>query len=133
MITVDANIYISALEFGGIPMRLLHKAVDGEIEIAISQSILNEVLRILRDKFGRSEKRLSEVEEWIASFTTMVVPMQRLDVVKDDRDDNVIVECAVASGSDVIVTGDKDLLRMREYEKIKTLTPGDFIRRRIEQ
>lgn len=74
MITVDANIYISAWEFGGIPLRLLRLAVEGDLEIAISQAILNEVLRILRDKFGRSSERVAEVEAWIAGFTRMVEP-----------------------------------------------------------
>jgi len=74
LITVDANIYISACEFGGIPLRLLRLAVEGDLEIAISQAILNEVLRILRDKFGRSSERVAEVEAWIAGFTRMVEP-----------------------------------------------------------
>jgi predicted nucleic acid-binding protein len=48
-VTLDTNIYISALEFGGTPLRLLHMAVDREIEIAISQPIIDEIRRIARD------------------------------------------------------------------------------------
>ena len=56
-------------------------------------------------------------------------PTQVLDVVTDDPDDNRIVECAVASGSDCIVSGDKDLLRMGEYTGINMITVSDFLRR----
>ena len=48
-VTLDTNIYLSAVEFGGAPLRLLHMAVDGEIEIAIWQPIINETQRVLRD------------------------------------------------------------------------------------
>jgi len=45
----------------------------------------------------------------------MITPTQSLNVIAEDPDDDKIIECAVASGSDVIVTGDKDLLRRGEY------------------
>ena len=48
-VTLDTNVYVSAFQFGG--MRLLHMAVDGDIEIAVSEPIMGEVIRVLRDKF----------------------------------------------------------------------------------
>jgi predicted nucleic acid-binding protein len=53
--------------------------------------------------------------------------------VKDDPDDDRIVECAVESGSEYIVTGDKDLLRMVEHAGIKMVTVNDFLQRRMER
>ena len=64
-VTVDSNIYISAFKFGGTPLRLLRLAVEGKLEIAISQPIMDEILRVLREKFGDSPERLSEVEAWM--------------------------------------------------------------------
>ena len=49
-----------------------------------------------------------------------------LDVIKEDREDNRILECASAVGSDYIVTGDEDLLRLGRYESIRIVTPSDF-------
>ena len=66
-VTFDTKIYISALKFGGTPLRLLRLAVEGKLEIAISQPIMDEVLRVLREKFGESPERLSEVEAWMRS------------------------------------------------------------------
>jgi len=45
------NVYISALQFGGKPMQLLDMAINGEIEIAVSQPIITEVGRVLEKKF----------------------------------------------------------------------------------
>jgi predicted nucleic acid-binding protein len=57
-----------------------------------------------------------------------VAPTQTLNVT-DDPDDNRILECAVAAGSDYIVTYDKDLLRLGEYAGVKIVTAVDFLQR----
>jgi predicted nucleic acid-binding protein len=48
-VTIDTNIFVSAFEFGGTPAALLQMATDGEINVAISQAIIDETVRILRD------------------------------------------------------------------------------------
>jgi predicted nucleic acid-binding protein len=50
-------------------------------------------------------------------------------VVKDDPSDNRIVECAVAAGSDVIVSGDKHLLALGSFRGIEVMTVSDFLQR----
>ena len=57
----------------------------------------------------------------------MVTPTESLNVVTEDPDDDRILECAVASGSDVIVTGDNDLLRLRAYQSIRIMKTADFL------
>ena len=127
-ITADSNIYISALQFGGEPLVFLNQARSGEIELILSDAILDEFTRVLHDKFKWSEERLSELREEIVTFTYRVEPTQTLDVVKDDPDDNRIVECAVESGSVAIITHDNDLLRLRSYQGIKMMTVAEFLR-----
>ena len=109
--TLDTNSHISALEFGGTRLRLLHMTVEGEIEIAISQPIIDETRRILRDKFGWSQARLDDVEAWLSSITRLVALRQTLDIVKQNPPDNRILECAVEDSSLYVVSGDSDLLR----------------------
>jgi predicted nucleic acid-binding protein len=46
-----------------------------------------------------------------------------LDVIKSNPDDNKILECAVACGASYIVSGDRHLLELKEYGKIKIITP----------
>ncbi len=57
----------------------------------------------------------------------------QLDVVKADPEDNKIIECAVTAGSDYIVTGDKDLLRLGSYDAIRILNASDFLKLKQKQ
>lgn len=114
---------------GGKPAVLLEKAAEGELEVAISPSILDEVIRVLREKFGRSEEELTEDEACIRSITKLFAPAQTLSVIVEDPDDDRILECALASGSEWIVKGDKDLLRRGAYGGIGIVTVAQFLER----
>ena len=132
-VTLDTNVYVSAFEFQGMGRRLLHMAVDGDIEVAVSSAIIRETLRVLREKFDWDGYRLNDAKQQIIGLARLVEPAQTLDAVKDDPDDNRIVECAVEAGSAYIVTKDKDLLRMGEYGGIKMIRPADFLKRVMER
>ncbi len=126
--TVDSNIYVSALQFGGIGVRLIGMARSGAIRMDISEAILAETIGVLRDKFGWDGYRLHFARLDLRKFAHIVVPTQTLNV-NDDPDDNRILECAIAAGSDYIVTYDKDLLRLGEYAGIKIVRAVDFLQR----
>ena len=126
MITVDTNIYISAFKFGRRPMELLEMAARGEIEIAVSQAIIDETLSVLRDKFAFSRKRLDETRAVIEACTIMVTPTTKLNVIPEDESDNRILECALESGSDFIITGDNDLLRRSMFQKAQIVTLREY-------
>ena len=55
-----------------------------------------------------------------------VEPKLKLHVINEDEEDNKILECALAAGADIIVTGDKHLLSLGNFKKAKILTPRDF-------
>jgi len=119
--TPDTNLYISALLWGGKPKQLLQLALAGKVRLFISDAIMDEMLEVLETKFEHSPKRLAEDKEYIASCTVRCVPKIKLNVVPADEDDNWIVECAVHSRSETIVTNDKDLLRLKEYQGIRII------------
>ena len=126
--TADTNVLISALIYPrGKPYQLLQMAIAGDITLTVSQAIVDEVAEVLRRKFGARPDFIDEVRQVIGAAARMVAPAVRLDVIKDDPDDNRILECAVTAGSDVIVTGDKDLLRLRSYDSIRIVTVADFV------
>ena len=125
--TADSNIWVSGLNWYGKPHELLNLARDGTIELAISDAILDEFSRILHDKLEWSDDRLNSMRAEVATFTKRVSSSETLDVVKADPDDNRILECAVAAGSDVIVTGDAHLLQLGAYRGIKIIKVADFL------
>jgi putative PIN family toxin of toxin-antitoxin system len=99
------------------------------MELAISPPIIAEVERVLRDKFKWSDDRVREIEPRLSAFTRRVIPTEALDVVKDDPSDNRILECAKAAGSDYVVTGDLDLLRLGKYADMQIMKVSDFLNR----
>ncbi|MGA7929706.1 MAG: putative toxin-antitoxin system toxin component, PIN family [Candidatus Sulfotelmatobacter sp.] len=108
-VTADSNIYISAMNFGGAPDKLLDMARNGDIVLAISDPIVEEVTHVLRDKFGWTDEAIKLAQARIADFTEKVHPRRAIDVVKEDPSDNRILDCAEAGGSEFIVTGDAHL------------------------
>jgi putative PIN family toxin of toxin-antitoxin system len=130
-VTLDTNVYVSAFQFGGT--RLLHMAIDGDIEIAVSQPIIEEVIRVLRDKFLWDGYGLHDARQQILGLATLVTPKQTLDVVKEDEPDNRILECAAEAGSNFIISADNDLLRLGSYGGAPIMRAADFLQRCEEQ
>jgi putative PIN family toxin of toxin-antitoxin system len=127
VITLDTNIYVSALQYGGKPMALLQQALSGDIEISVSQAILDETLRVLREKFHWTAEDLDSARSLILSVARMVEPQRTLDVVHDDPTDNRILECAAEAGADCILSGDRHLLKLGEYAGIRIIRVSDFL------
>jgi predicted nucleic acid-binding protein len=63
----------------------------------------------------------------IAGFAEHVEPKQRIDMIVYDPTDNRILECAVTSGSDYLVSGDHPLLKVGQYQGCKIVTPAEFL------
>ncbi len=127
-VAADTNIYISALNFGGLPRRFLVLALEGRFELAMSPPIQAEVERILRDRFAWTDEALKSTAFHQSRMTRLVHPSQVIDAVPDDPDDNRILECATAAQSNYIVTGDKDLLRLGSYGGIEIIQVAEFLK-----
>jgi len=127
-VTLDSNIYVSALQFDGVCARILGIARIGTIRIDTSDAILTETIAVLRDKFDWSGYRLHFARLELQKLANVVEPARTFKVV-DDPDDDRILECAVEAGSDFIVTQDKDLLRLGSFQGIGILRPLEFLDR----
>lgn len=87
----------------------------------------------MREKFQATPEQLDDARNIMESCTGKVEPTIKLDVVRDDPKDNHIIECAVAAGADTIITGDKDLLRMGEYNGIKMMQVAELLGQQRER
>ena len=131
-IVCDTNVLISGVLFGGKPRRILSLAARGRITICISTAILAEVEEVLlRPKFALSPARISATLELFQQTFLHVSPSRHFQVVEDDPDDDAIIEAAVAANAEVIVTGDKHLLKIGKWREIEMLTPEGFLARRF--
>jgi predicted nucleic acid-binding protein len=102
-------------------------AEAGLIRIDISDAILGEIIRVLREDFAWDGYRLHFLRQKLLGLANHVTPRITLQVV-DDPDDDRIIECAVEAGSAYIVTNDKALLRIGEYAGIRILRISDFLK-----
>lgn len=126
-VVLDANVYISALAFGGKPKRAFQLGITRRVQVVISDPIRTEVLRTLRDKFQWSEERLADAGALIGTAATSIAPTVTLQVVERDPDDDRVLECAVTAKADLIVTGDLDLLSLGEYEGIRIVQVAQLL------
>ena len=129
-VVFDTNILVSALVFpGGRGEAALRRIIDGTDQLALSRPILDELLDVLGRKFARDAEELAHVAVFLSDIAVIVTPRRRLRVVKDEPD-NRILECAVASRADGIVTGDKELLALARYGNAGILTLRAYLESR---
>ena len=127
-VVADTNILVSALQFGGKPKQLLDLAVDGQIELAVSDAIIAEALRVLRDKFERTPEWLAEADRQIRVVARVVEPTESVTAIEADPTDDRILECAVAAEPEVIVSGDRHLLDLKSFRGMPIRRVADFLR-----
>jgi putative PIN family toxin of toxin-antitoxin system len=125
--TLDTSVYIRALHFGGPATVIIGYARAGSIRIDISDAILAETNRVLRDKFRWEEYLLQDARGKLLALGNHVSPTETLHVIKEDPDDDRILECAAAARSDFIVSEDKDLLRLVQFGNARIVSVRDFI------
>jgi putative PIN family toxin of toxin-antitoxin system len=85
------------------------------------------VRRILAEKFDWSPAMLRQTLPVIWSMGTLVVPRSAITAVRDDPDDNRILECALEAEADFVISGDRHLLSLKSYQAISVLTPRQFL------
>ena len=126
-VVFDTNILVSALVFpGGRGEAALRRIIGQTDQLVLSRPIVDELLDVLARKFARDAEELAHVAIFVTELAVVVAPKRRLRVVKDDPD-NRIIECAVAGRAEVIVTGDKALLALKLYQKIRILTLREYL------
>lgn len=126
-VVFDSNISISALVIRGSQAeKAILKIIEGEDSLVISRGIIAEVLSVLSSKFSREKEALSHVAVILSELATMTEPRERTSFFNHDPD-NRILECAIAGDADLIVTGDKDMLRAREYKGIKIISLKNYL------
>ncbi len=127
-IVVDTNIFISGIIFGGNPRKVIDLIIEGKVKLYISSDILLEIKEVLeRNKFGFSPTITQQIIFEIESISEFITPANKNSTVIRDFDDNIIIDCAVEANADYIITGDNDLLSLKEYNNIKIIKASELI------
>jgi putative PIN family toxin of toxin-antitoxin system len=121
-VVFDTNIFVSAFIIpGGLADKALLNIIEGRDDLLLSKAILDELLSVLAAKFSRDEEEISRVALFLSEIAEWTKPTETIDILKDEPD-NRILECATCGKAAVIVTGDKEMLRLGSFRDIKILS-----------
>ncbi len=123
---LDTNVLISAFTTRGLCADLL-RVILTEHELVVGEVVLDELRRVLSDRFGVPEERVDEVEAFLRTFPVVAAPSARSLArrVRDPADDAVLTSAELAA-ADLLVTGDSDLLAPDLSTAMRIVTPRAF-------
>jgi len=131
-VVFDTNVLISATMWdNSISYKLLIKLIQENREIISCVEILKEYQKVLTRDFKYTEIQTKIILEKLAGFLKLVNLRTKPNIIKDDPADNIVLACALASNSKVILSYDKHLLKLKEFNGIKIITPDEFMKRKV--
>jgi uncharacterized protein len=126
---IDTNVIVSAILFGGIPGELISLWKSGHIQPLASKDIIDEYIKVLTyPKFDLSEKEINYIlYNEILPYFEIVTLKSGQSIIQVDPSDDKFLHCAKAGKASVIISGDRHLLSLKSYGKIRILTPSQFL------
>jgi putative PIN family toxin of toxin-antitoxin system len=127
-VILDTNVVISGVFFTGVPYYILKAWRDGTVHVVVSPEILGEYQRVggvLAKQFPGVD--LDPVLNLFAAEAELTVAPPLPEPVCDDPDDDKFLACALASKTKIIISGDKQLLRVSGYRGIEVIRPRTFV------
>lgn len=125
-VVIDTNIWLSALYFSGKPAQIVNLVENKKITSVTSPFILEEIKDKMINKFDTPPFYAAGTVSYIQSLSQMV-SLKGYDYGLRDVTDNKVLETAVVGNCNSIITGDNDLLTIRNYGQITILTPNQFL------
>jgi putative PIN family toxin of toxin-antitoxin system len=130
-LVLDTNVVLSALLWEGSPKALLLLARDERVSFITSAPLIDELNGILaRRKFdGKVAESLLSVDQLVALYVDQVTLVRPAYVprIAPDPDDDVVIGTAIAGKADLIVTGDKALLSVGQYQDVRIVSVVDAL------
>ena len=132
-ITVDTNVLVSATFWYGASYRIIELVEQGKVELVLSEAIIHEFSAVLeyeeiKKKIVNKRLLMLRTVEKLVFMSKIVVPAIKIAVVKEDPDDDRILECAVAGDVNYLISKDNHLLKIVKYGKIKIVSPEEFLK-----
>ena len=128
-VVLDTNVILSALLFKGKLSKIVELWENGSFIPLISKEIFKELQRTLEyPKFHLTKNEIAIIiNNYILPYFDVADVSYPVNNICRDEDDDKFLSCAISGGSDLIVSGDMDLLSLKSYKTIKIINPMDFI------
>lgn len=107
---------------------------EGRLEFGMSCPLLAEIRSVIAKPYmqtscGVSTERIEDLLEALRDRSVLAGELPRLEIVREDPSDNILLATAAATASRYVVTNDRHLLRVWGYEDVEVITPREFLRR----
>ena len=133
-VVLDTNIIISGLFWTGTPS-LLIKYILQSHTLCFTSETLGELEKVLT--YEKFKPRIAQLSFTIPAFIDTLTkhafvvgkPSYQIQIIQQDPDDNKFLEAALATCTDVIVSGDIHLLGLKQFEGIPIMRSTAFLKR----
>ena len=127
-VVIDVNIFVSSFLWEGNPKKVVDRSIEGTDELYITQEILEQISEVLnRPKFNADKEGVKYYMKLIEEIANELISDIKIQNGSRDVDDNIILECGITGNVDYIITGDDDLLVLKEFNGIKIITPKEYL------
>ena len=127
-IVLDSNIFVSSFYWAGNPRKVFERVTNGLDELYITDEILKEIISVMsRAKFDTDIDEIEEYIKIIENYSEKLSSKNTPELLSRDKNDNKILQCGFDGNVDFIITGDNDLLVLKEYKKIKIVKPKNYL------
>lgn len=124
---IDTNILISSMFWKGAPYKIIELIIEDKIDAFVSKETMKELVDVLKKDFQTPNDIIEEELNLVNSIATIIDNYELLDVVRDEKDNHVL-SCAIKINADYIITGDNDLLELKQYENTRILKANEFLK-----
>jgi putative PIN family toxin of toxin-antitoxin system len=129
-IVLDTNVLISALIKSGKPRELILKIAKEKVQVILSKEILKEFIEVTDDprikKYVQEDTKIRFLKA-IGSISSVVRVKSKFKVLKEDPDDDIVLRTAHDGKADYIISGDRHLLSLKRFKKIKIVTVAQML------
>lgn len=123
----DTNVLIAAIITEGVCSKLLRRARAKEFYLISCPFIMTEIRRTLSKRFRLSHEEIASAIEPISEAIDQIIEHNlKVTNICRDRDDDHVLACALAAKAEYLVTGDSDLLEIKNFQGVKIVTPRGF-------
>lgn len=127
-VVIDVNVFISAFGWNGKPLQIMELLEKGKLRNCISEEILRELsIAISYPELSLTKEIQAKILEFALIHSDFYEPTESAGIARDP-DDNKFIDCALSAKAKFIITGDEDLLSIKQYKHIKFVSPAEFLR-----
>ena len=126
-VILDTNVFVSGIFWeSNFCSQIIEKWRERKFDLVSSMEIIKELVKTLSNfKIQMPKDMINEWKNMIIENSIIVEPTIKLDIIKDDPDDNKFLEAGIIGNADLIISQDKHLLKVKEHKGIKIIKPEE--------